>query len=254
MSDKSKQSIIFYTAWLDMMCSIPAEDAQEILKAIRAYRDGSESEFSNPIVEAYFNSTIRTAINANDDKYQAKVERVKEARKRRSDIRMKSECNQNDFNMISECNQNDFNSVSVSDSVSVSESVSVSPVEISNSAQAREATQEPLPDLTGMLPEKVADAMNAWIAIRRAKGPFPYGAVTEALSSARTNVEKYGEEACLKVIRIAREGAYSAVPWDRLEKNARSGTTSSARQNSFTAIQNNEYDFDALERHLRGGG
>lgn len=117
-----KKSFIFYGNWAAMIAKLPDEVAGKLIKMICQYEFSGEEVEGDPILNAIF-ASIKPSLDMNTEKYQKKVERVKDAREKRSrsDINMKSERNQSEISLKSERNQSEI----VGDTDTVTDTVTV---------------------------------------------------------------------------------------------------------------------------------
>ena len=114
VEDMSKKSCVLYDSWGELIANLPDEMAGQLIKQIITYAfDMEQPTTENPAIWAMF-SMIKTKLDEDAEKYQAKVDRLKN----------NSERNRHDIDTISERNQNDIGGVSesVSDSVYIYES------------------------------------------------------------------------------------------------------------------------------------
>lgn len=96
-------------------------------------------------------------------------------------------------------------------------------------------------NVTSLIDDKdVAEALSNWLQVRMQVGLYPYGAITSTVDSCKRSLAKYGKQACLAAIKEATDGAWKAIRWPKESK----------QKNGFSSMQNNEYDFDDLEKRL----
>ena len=109
MCEMSKKSCVIYDSWGELLANLPDEMAGQLIKQIITYAfEMKQPPMDNPAIGAMF-SMIKTKLDEDAEKYQAKVDRLKN----------NSERNRNDIDTISERYQDDIGGVS--DSVSVSD-------------------------------------------------------------------------------------------------------------------------------------
>ena len=113
-----KKSFVFYSNWAAMIDGLPDDMVGQLLKMICRYEFRGEVIEADPIVTAIFKG-IKPSLDMNTEKYQKKVERVKEAREKRSrsDIVLKSDSNQSEISLKSDSNQSENMCVTVTDTV-----------------------------------------------------------------------------------------------------------------------------------------
>ena len=116
-----KKGFVFYSNWAAMIEELPDDMVGQLLKMICRYEFSGEVIESDPIVTAIFKG-IKPSLDMNSEKYQKKVERVKEAREKR--ISMKSDRNQTEINMKSDRNQSEIKCIT--DTVTDTDTVTVS--------------------------------------------------------------------------------------------------------------------------------
>lgn len=97
----AKKSFVMYESWADMITALPDAQAIMLMRAIIAYQRGDSYELKDPVLKAYFDSTIRPEMDANNKKYEAKVERANELNTKsvrsRNEVVTKSERSRNDI-------------------------------------------------------------------------------------------------------------------------------------------------------------
>ena len=116
-----KKSFIIYQNWAEIIKRLPNEDAGELIKAICNYTTDSDYEISNPYIDALFEGQIKPQLNADDEKYQKKRERMAELNRNRHDNVTRSLRNRHD---------NVGDTDTVTDTVTVTDTDNVSPTEI----------------------------------------------------------------------------------------------------------------------------
>lgn len=103
-----KKSCVIYDSWGEILVNLPDDMAGKLIKQIIAYAFNMPQEpADDPAILAIF-AMIKTKLDEDAAKYQAKVDRIK----------TNSERNRNEIDTISERNQNEVGGVSVSVSVS----------------------------------------------------------------------------------------------------------------------------------------
>lgn len=106
----SKKSCVIYDSWGHLIANLPDEMAGQLVKQIITYAfDMTQPPIENPAINAMF-EMVKTKLDEDAEKYQAKVDRLKN----------NTERNRDDIETISEQEQNDIGGVS--ESVSVYES------------------------------------------------------------------------------------------------------------------------------------
>lgn len=80
----AKKSFVMYESWAAMIAALPDNQALQLTRAICAYQLGRNYVIDDPIVKAYFESTILPAMDENNRKYQAKVENANATNKKRN--------------------------------------------------------------------------------------------------------------------------------------------------------------------------
>lgn len=111
LEDMSKKSCVIYDSWGELIANLPDEMAGQLVKQIITYAfDMEQPQMENPAIGAMF-AMIKTKLDEDAEKYQAKVDRMK----------TNSERNRYDIDTKSERSRDDIGSVSESDSVYVSD-------------------------------------------------------------------------------------------------------------------------------------
>lgn len=103
VEDMSKKSCVIYDSWGSLIANLPDEMAGQLIKQIITYAfDMDQPPTDDPAIWAMF-SMIKTKLDEDAEKYQAKVDRLKSNSERnRDDIDTKSERYQNDIGGVSE--------------------------------------------------------------------------------------------------------------------------------------------------------
>lgn len=70
----ARKSFVMYESWAAMITALPDNQALQIMRAICAFQTGSNYVIDDPVVKAYFESTVLPEMEENARKYQAKVE------------------------------------------------------------------------------------------------------------------------------------------------------------------------------------
>lgn len=241
-----ENGFLFYRSFYEAIKQLPAEDFKECVMALCGYAlDGDEGTLS-PMAAMFF-TLVKPQVDANT-KRRSNGSKGGEATAKQTSSKRVANTEQDGSKPVATTKQTGSNHQAKDKD---KDKDKVLPSNEGNNAQARE---DPQPahsgvDVTGMFKSPaMGEAMNLWIDARSAIGPYPYGAITETLSAARTAEERYGAEKCIRVIKDSIAGGYKAITWDRLEK-ARSGTTQ-RKTNAFNTFEQNTYDFDALEEAL----
>ena len=80
----AKKSFVMYESWAAMIGALPDNQALQLTRAICAYQIGSNYVIDDPVVKAYFESTILPEMDDNARKYQAKVENANATNRKRN--------------------------------------------------------------------------------------------------------------------------------------------------------------------------
>lgn len=73
----SRKSFVMYESWADMIEQLPDDQALELTRAICSYQKSGEFNITNPVLRVYFETTVKPELDANNQKYQEKVNRAK---------------------------------------------------------------------------------------------------------------------------------------------------------------------------------
>lgn len=237
----SKDSFIFYSDWANYILALSDHDALELSRAILARGVGKDYEIGNPAVKAYFDAVIVPDMDENE---RAKEEyRERQAAKGRKSAKVKAD---------KKANQSQPNSTTVNQTqprlTAVNRTQPSQPkygygygYGISANADINARASEQPADLSEILPERAAAEMQKWLNVRQSIGPFPYTAITEALSQTKAAIDKYGEDACIEAIKTATAGAHKAIYYDRLIRPPRE------QKKKGWNIESHEYDWSVLD-------
>ena len=80
----AKKSFVMYESWAAMIGALPDNQALQLTRAICAYQLGRNYVIDDPIVKAYFESTVLPEMDENNRKYQAKVDNANATNKKRN--------------------------------------------------------------------------------------------------------------------------------------------------------------------------
>ena len=81
----SRKSFVMYESWADMITALPDDQAISLTRAIFAYQKNGEFEISDPVLKAYFETTVRPSLDENNRKYQEKLDAMKKLNGKRHD-------------------------------------------------------------------------------------------------------------------------------------------------------------------------
>ena len=128
----SRKSFVMYESWADMIEQLPDDQALELTRAICSYQKSGEFNITNPVLRVYFETTVKPELDANNQKYQEKVNRAKsmnstgknDTDRNRNDIVRNSDDIERNRNDIVR-NSDDIDSVNVNVDVDVDDNVDV---------------------------------------------------------------------------------------------------------------------------------
>lgn len=117
-----KKSFVFYSNWAAMVDKLPDDMVGQLLKMICRYEFSGEVIEADPIVSAIFQG-IKPSLDMNTEKYQKKVDRMKELneRRRNNEVVTKSTRNRDEIVTKSERSRDDI----VCDTVTVTDTDTV---------------------------------------------------------------------------------------------------------------------------------
>lgn len=233
----NRKSFVCYEQWLDMMCTVKAEDAQEILKAIRAEINDEPYEFTNESMGAVYETIIAADLKENKRKYNEKAEAVRNARaeagRKGATSRWQNMANYGKtMAKHSKPMANDGNAwQTMANDGNVNVNVNVNDIDISNDISIKDLPFES---------DRLKEAMGKWVTARKAIGQYPPQAISQTISLATRYEKQFGVEKCIEAIEKAIAGGYKAIIWPR----------DIPKKTGFTSFEQNQYDFDELEKQL----
>ena len=121
-----KKSFVFYSNWAAMVEGLPDDMVGQLLKMICRYEFNGEVIEADPIVSAIFQG-IKPSLDMNTEKYQKKVDRMKELneRRRNNEVVTKSTRNRDEVVTKSERSRDDIVCDTVTDTVTDTDTVTV---------------------------------------------------------------------------------------------------------------------------------
>lgn len=79
----ARKSFVMYESWAAMIAALPDNQALQIMRAICAFQTGNNYVIEDPVVKAYYESTVLPEMEENARKYQAKVENANTSAEKR---------------------------------------------------------------------------------------------------------------------------------------------------------------------------
>lgn len=228
-----KESFIFFQDWGNYILALGDANALDLTRAIISYGIGKEYEIKSDDVRAYFEGVVLPDMIANEEKKNRYRERQAEkgragglakANKAKQSVATASHGQpqlataSHGWQSLAKPSKSshiygDGNGIDISNDISIS----------------------------GMFKSSEMDqVMTEYITMRSAKGYYPPSSISQTLSLAKQNEEKFGSDECIECVRKAISGCYSAIVWPKATK-AKTG---------FNQMSNNQYDFDQLEEKL----
>lgn len=220
-----KKSFVFYQDWGNYIMGLDDAEALDLARAIISQGLGLEYNIQDKSVRTYFEMVIRPDMVANEQKkaefrkrqaeYGAKGGKAKADKSTESKGSLgEPRVAKGSLGFVANNGDGDGNGIDISKDISIG-GLFKSP--------------------------KVAEAMERFISVR--PKPFPPASISQTLHDAAEKEKVLGEAKCIEAIEKAIRGSYKAIVWP---------TATEKKPNSFTSMQNNEYDFDELERRLLG--
>ena len=214
------KSFILYRGWGPLFKELSDADAGILIKTIFDYHDGQPVNIEDQKLRAIF-ALFQAVFCENSAKYSAVCER-NAANGRKGGRPRKAQ-----------------------------EAVADDPGKAGGKLPARD------PLIESRLSEPVRDKLREWLAYKAEKRQSykPQG-FKALLSRVEKAEEAHGAAAVVGLIEDAMSSGYQGIIWEKLERaspgNSRPGQQrGTVKQNQFTAgVENNSYDFDALERDL----
>ena len=219
-NERRRKSYIMFTAWSPLVRALSDEAAGKLFKAICDYQDGNPVTFEDQTLNAVF-ALFVAAFSENAEKY----ERV--------------------------CARNAVNGLKGGRP----KKARASPQEEKTEPRTQDQAADTIS--SAALSEPVQEKLREWMVYKSEKKQSykPQG-LKALLSRAEKAEEAHGAAAVVGLIEDAMSSGYQGIIWEKLERaspgNSRPGQQrGTVKQNQFTAgVENNSYDFDALERDL----
>ena len=264
-----RDSFILYSKITETVELLDNEQKGILFQAILDYANEKEPQIDDTAVKIAF-TPIKQDLDANNEKWEESKKLRSEAGKKGASSRWNDgnatnangkngnaiNANGKNGNAINAINANDnvngkngnaINemakmavNVYVNDNVDVNDNV---PPIGGNNTRVRAKTPERIDGLAFVEPDAVADniddpdvaeALNEWLDCRREDpSPMPPVAVYDEISRAKSNIEKYGTERCVDVIKQSL--TFKRIAWDKLKYQNRGSPGSDSKLNEWRA-------------------
>ena len=220
-----KNTFLLYKDWKPLIDACTPEQAGEIIKGIYAYVcEGEAPEFNNPLLSGFF-EMIRQAIDENDSAWAEKREKAKEkpaedpehkpAQKKKKEQKIKPD---------------------------------ILPVRLS-ARTVFNACLKAYP-----ISKELQATMESWLKYKtERRESYKEQGLRGVMKKASLTEKEYGTTAVIDIIEASMANNYQGITWDRIKRT--NCASPPVKKNQFTAgVENNEYDFDALEEELASTG
>ena len=216
----SKKSFVLYKNWGELFTNLPAEAAGELIQALCKYSFTEEElVIEDPVVNAMF-AMIKTTLDEDADKYQAKVERMKSnAEKSRTDIAPKSTRNRNDIESDKEKDK-DKDTEKEKDNKSPTETKKKSKKEKAAPTLSVEQMQDIV--LQSELGCQVQDKVRDWIEYKHQRNePYKDMGFKSLITQIGKHEREAGADAVCDLIDLCMSNEWKGIIWEKLQRSAR---------------------------------
>lgn len=259
-----KNTFLLYKDWKPLIDACTAEQAGDIIKGIYAYVcEGEAPEFDNPLLSGFF-EMIRQAIDSNDKVWAEKREKARKAIQARWEKKQAEAAGDPEPDHTGESTEK----VGQEHGQSADKERTETDKNGLNRTKPDKPKEKPAP-----LPPKVSArtifnaclmaypiskdlqaAMEAWLKYKtERRESYKEQGLRGVMKKASQSEKEYGTSAVIDIIEASMANNYQGITWDRLR--GRAGPTGGpVKKNQFTAMeQEQNYDFDAIEKDLLPG-
>ena len=264
-----KNTFLLYKDWKPLIDACTSEQAGEILKGIYAYVcEGDAPEFDNPLLSGFF-EMIRQAIDSNDSAWAEKREKAKRAIQARWEKKQAEAAeDQQEKPEQAEPDQETDHTGETTEKAAEKPAEDPEPQPSPEPEKSQKPKQKP-----AALPAKVSArtvfnaclmaypistelqaAMESWLKYKtERRESYKEQGLRGVMKKASQSEKEYGTSAVIDIIEASMANNYQGITWDRLRGRASPGGGRTAKVNQFTQMeQQQDYDFDALEKELSG--
>lgn len=242
-----KNSVLIMDSWAVILSNLDDEIAGKLIKAICKYQATGQIDSDDSTVRAILEGW-RPTIDANNATYDARVERAKIARSKKSDIKVdiKDDINVDINPNINVDIKDDINSVSVSvsDYVSSNEDNNICTVEPDTSV---ESEIDDVIDYLNMVTQssfrKTTKAYRKAIHARLKDGY----SIDDFKSVIQSRLSKWGNDAKMREF-LRPQTLFASAHFDAYLNEANKPRPSNSSSNPFHNFEQNVYSDDDLER------
>lgn len=275
--EKEKQSFLLYKDRRPLVEACSDEQAGQLFKGIYSYACGDGAPaFDDPLLAGIF-AMFRQTIDADTDAWESKRKKAVESVSKRWSQEKAEEPeeirpNTTEYDGIRpntteyDRKKNDaFDTVTVTvtDNVTVIDNPPLTP-------PTGKSDDKPEPKKAGMhkvTARKIFEAciqdfpispelqatMETWLRYKtERRESYKEQGLRALIKKAAEAEAESGTAAVIDVIETSMANRYQGITWDRIKRTSRA---SPVKKNQFTAgVENNSYDFDALEKELAANG
>ena len=277
-----KNTFLLYKDWKPLIDACTSEQAGDILKGIYAYVcEGEAPEFDEPLLAGFF-EMISRAIDENDSAWAEKREKAKKAIQARWE-KKQAEAAEDQQEKPEEAEQKPERDGEATETIpdkpdhngEVTEKATPEqPAEYPEPQPAPKPKKEPEKKKTKAAPAsprisartifnacllaypispELQETMEAWLKYKtERRESYKEQGLRALMKKASESEKEYGIKAVVEVVEESMANRYAGIVWDRLRGRASPGGGRTAKRNQFNEFEQNEYDFDALEKELSG--
>ena len=255
-----KNTFLLYKDRKPLIDACTSEQAGDILKGIYAYVcEGEAPEFDNPLLSGFF-EMIRQAIDENDSAWAEKREKAKKAIQARWEKKQAA--------APKDPPKEPEQAGEPADAKPKEPTEDPDPQPATEPKKSQEPKQKPAALPTRISARTVFNAclmaypistelrgsMESWLKYKtERRESYKEQGLRALMKKASESEKEYGTKAVTEVIEESMANRYKGITWDRLRGRASPGGGRTAKVNQFTQMeQQQDYDFDALEKELSG--
>lgn len=265
-----KNTFLLYKDWKPLIDACTSEQAGEILKGIYTYVcEGEAPEFDNPLLSGFF-EMIRQAIDSNDSAWAEKREKARKAIQARWE-KKQAEAAEDQQEKPEEAEQNPDHTGEVTEKAGQDPGQTTDKPRTKADKNGLNRTETDKPkEKPAPLPPKVSArtifnacllaypiskelqaTMESWLKYKtERRESYKEQGLRALMKKASVSEKEYGTSAVIEIIEASMSSGYQGITWDRLRGRASPASTP-VKKNQFTQMeQQQNYDFEGIEKDL----
>ena len=257
-----KNTFLLYKDWKPLIDACTAEQAGDIFKGIYAYVcEGEAPEFENPLLAGFF-EMIRQAIDENDNAWAEKREKAKKAIQARWEKKRAEEAAKAQEEQEPERDGKDTETIPEKPAEDPEPQPAPAPKPQKEPEKKKAKSSQAGPRISARtifnacllaypISPELQESMESWLKYKtERRESYKEQGLRVLMKKASESEKEYGTSAVVDVIETSMANRYAGIVWDRLRGRA-SPKNTPAKKNQFTQMeQQQDYDFDSIEKDL----